>query len=291
MFNKSNSSSMKDYVAENERILKEWCNSYVQENPTEKEREWYFANDGIMYMGNVVSDDGFTSFCKWKREKSGKENELWTNESLRILYLTKDQNTNDDYAWDVRSESYRYPKEEYKEYLDTKNSFFRNIAYSLYGIINTTADTTIQYEDIIDKEVLKMLKDKIFARINCKKEVGYSSCSNLSLRKAIEKDSDFLKRQILNLDADIFVCCGYSENIEESGNLMLNFLNAIGYDFKQEKGDKIGEWIYYDKDKNKLAINLYHPSYSGFDYDGMVTAYSEFLKLHPIFLKSHRDGK
>jgi hypothetical protein len=288
---------MKDYVEENERILKEWCDWYVNNNqtryPTCTNLRDYFAPDGIMYKGDVKPEprsfeNGKTGF-RWKREKSEKENELWTNEPLRILYLTKDQNTNDDYAWDVRSESYRYPKEEYKEYLDTKNSFFRNIAYSLYGIINTTPNNPIYYEDIIDEEVLKLLNDRIFARINCKKEVGYSSCSNSSLRKAIEIDSDFLKRQILNLDADIFVCCGYSENNEESGNLMLNFLNTIGYDFKQEKGDKIGEWIYYDKDKNKLAINTYHPSYSGFDYDEMVLAYSEFLKSHPYFTKSHRD--
>ena len=36
------------------------------------------------------------------------ENSLWEAAPLRILYLTKDQNTSGSETWDVRSESYRH---------------------------------------------------------------------------------------------------------------------------------------------------------------------------------------
>ena len=59
----------------------------------------------------------------------------------------------------------------------------------------------------------------------------------------------------------------------------------MGYNFKEQDDDK---WIYYDLDNNKLIINSYHLSYSGFDYNGLITAYSKFLKKHPDFINSHR---
>ena len=42
---------MKDYVAENERILNEWRES------NEKRGEKHFADDGIMYRGTIEEYD------------------------------------------------------------------------------------------------------------------------------------------------------------------------------------------------------------------------------------------
>lgn len=289
---------MKDYVGENERILNEWRKSYVDANqkfyPNCSNLGDYFANDGIMYKGELKEETrkygNGVSLFRWRREPSKKENEMWENAPLRVLFLTKDQNTCDDVAWDVRSESFRYPQKEYKKYLDTKNIFYRNIAYSLYGIMSTSATFMVSYENIEDDKVVQLLEKSIFARINCKKEVGYSSCSNSTLKDAIDNDSEFLKQQILNVDADIFVCCGYSNKVEQSGNIMLNFLNTIGYNFKRLEEKNMGGWIYYDNEnnRNKIAINSYHPSFPGFDYNGLIFAYSEFLKKHPDFTQSHR---
>ena len=170
-------------------------------------------------------------------------------------------------------------------YLDTNNIFFRNLAYSLYGIVNTKpgcpADYTFKNED-----ALALVDNQIFARINCKKEVGVEKCDNRILQEAIydENNYHFLKQQVLNLDADLFICCGYSKSIENTGNHMLNFLNTIGYKFKAE----IEDWIYYDEEHNKAAINSYHPSYPRFNYDGMMAAYSAFLQKHRVFNISHR---
>lgn len=286
-----------DYVAENERILNEWCERFVEDKKDDEaykgyKIEDYFAKDGIMFKGKFLPDrknypDGKSVF-RWKRDCSGEENSLWTIAPLRILYLTKDQNSYGDVAWDVRSESFRYRDENFNPeemWLDTGVTFYRNLVYSLYGIMNSTANIQIGYNDFTDKEAVYFTDKQIFARINCKKEVGEDKCPDNVLFDVIKRDKFFLERQINNLDADIFVCCGYSQSIPDSGNRMLNLLNSIGYHFKPQDEEK---WIFYDSDKNKVAINSYHLSYLRFDYVGMMSAYHEFLKNHPDFTKSHR---
>lgn len=287
---------MKNYVAENERILKEWRNAYVNNNqskyPDCTNLHKYFTPDGIMFKGDFLPDrrnysDGKSVF-RWKRNCSGEENTLWTKAPLRVLFLTKDQNSNEDIAWDVRSESFRYRDENYKPeemWLDTGVAFYRNLVYSLYGILKTTIDQPQDYNKFTDKDALSFVDKQIFARINCKKEVGNDKCPDDVLLDAINRDKSFLERQINGLDADIFICCGYSQSIPDTGNRMLNLLNSIGYHFKPQDEEK---WIFYDSGKNKVAINSYHLSYLRFDYVGMISAYHEFLKKHPAFTDSHR---
>lgn len=280
---------MKDYVAENERILNDWREKYIKENqslyPNCPNLGDYFANDGIMFMGKIVWDK---KAYRWKRSKNKKtENAVWDKEPLRVLYLTKDQNTGYDVAWDVRSESFINPRSDLENPRLHKLSFFKNLAYSLYGILKTKACCPML--NFTDEAALSFSLKQSFARINCKKEVGEDKCPNDILKKSIDNDKDNLKQQILNLDADIFVCCGYSESIKPTGSHILNALNEIGYDFEQDSVEETGEWIYYDKKNNKVAINSYHLSYPGFDCNGLITAYSKFLKNHPDFTKSHRE--
>lgn len=287
---------MKNYVAENERILKEWRNAYVNNNqskyPDCTNLHEYFTPDGIMFKGEFLPDrrnysDGKSVF-RWKRNCCGEENTLWANAPMRVLYLTKDQNSYGDVAWDVRSESFRYRDENYKPdemWLDTGVAFYRNLVYSLYGILKTTIDQPQDYNNFTDKDALSFVDKQIFARINCKKEVGNDKCPDDVLLDAINRDKSFLERQINNLDADIFICCGYSQSIPDTGNRILNLLNSIGYHFKPQDEEK---WIFYDLDKNKVAINSYHLSYLRFDYVGMISAYHEFLKRNPAFTDSHR---
>jgi hypothetical protein len=285
---------LKDYVAENQRILDKWRNEYVQKNkgdwPEYYNLHEYFAPDGIMYKGEFCGEeryfkdeekDCYYRLFRWVRISCGEENVLWSKAPLRVLFLTKDQNTGGNPAWDVRSESFRYISEEYKPdemWLDTNNAFYRNLVYTLYGILKTTVEQPICYNDFKDKDALAFVDKQIFARINCKKEVGGKECKNPILKKAIDRDRDFLKQQILNLDADIFVCCGLMA-------FMPDFLNEMGYEFAPQDKDK---WIYYDSKHNKVAINSYHLSYLRFDYVGMISAYHEFLKRNPAFTDSHR---
>ena len=258
---------MKDYVEENDRILKEWQKS------NEEHDETNFADDGIMYRGIFEENDCGTERYSDKE----KENKLWNEAPLRILFLTKDQNAGGDDAWDVRGETG-----------SLSYAFFRNLMYQLYGLVNTKPHYKEGYT-FSQEEAIQLYKSFPIARINAKKEAGYSSVSNNTLKYYIERDGEFLKKQILNLDADIIICCGYSENIEDSGNLLLNFLKqACYYNLKKLDDDS---WIYYDDKQNKIAINNWHLSArinSENWYDQLIDAYYRFLKEHPDFSKSHR---
>ena len=162
--------------------------------------------------------------------------------------------------------------------------------YQLYGLVNTKPGYKSDYK-FTNEQAIELYNTFPIARINAKKEAGVSSVSNHTLKKYIERDGKFLKEQIQNLDADIIVCCGYSENIEESGNLLLNFLkNECDYNLTKQDDDG---WIYYDDNENnpKIAINNWHFSARKSSeewYNQITDAYHRFLEKHPDFIKLHR---
>ena len=257
----------KDFVKENQEILARW----KQSNETRYE-ETNFAPDGIMFRGEIVD------YESWRERESGSENEIWTNAPLRILFLTKDQNAGSEDAWDVRGE------------IGTLSyAFYRNLFYQLYGLANTTAKDTISYDDFCNEDAEELYMTFPLARINVKKEAGSSSISNYALEYYLNRDQNFIKEQVTNLDADIIVCCGYSESVKDSGNLLLNFLNEkCGYNFVKQAEDN---WIYFDETRNKLAINNWHLSVRSSSesiYNEMITAYKNFLIQYPDFTNSHR---
>ena len=267
-----------DYVKENERILKEW------RKRNEERGEKHFADDGIMYRGTIGSIKNGTE----RYESDNKqENKMWNEAPLRILFLTKDQNAGkagEEYdAWDVRGETGKL-----------SYAFFRNLMYQLYGLVNTKPGYKADY-NFTNEQAIELYNSFPIARINAKKEAGTSSISNYTLRDYIERDKDLLKKQILNLDADIIICCGYSDYVEGSGNLLLNFLKKECYNYLDNKDDNgwIDDdgWIYYDKKNTKIAINNWQFSAimsSEEWYEQITDAYHRFLEKHPNFIKSHR---
>jgi len=257
---------MKDYVAENERILNEWRKN------NEKNGETNFADDGIMYRGKIEEFDYGTE----RFSDEDQENKMWNEAPLRFLFLTKDQNAGGYDAWDVRGETG-----------NLSYAFFRNLMYQLYGLVNTRPGYKADYK-FTNEQAIELYNSFPIARINAKKEAGVSSVSNHTLKYYIERDSRYLKEQILNLDADIIVCCGYSENVEESGNLLLNFLKKECYPGLNKQDNN---WIYFDEENNNIAINNWHLSARlGAEewYNQITNAYHHFLEKHPNFIKSHR---
>ena len=109
------------------------------------------------------------------------------------------------------------------------------------------------------------------------------SCSDEKLSTAINTYKDYLREQVCNLDADLFICCG-SHNDK---NIILENLNA----FYDNKFKWIGYATWYNEEDNKVAIDSYHLSYmkGGYQqrYEDIVKTYFNFLKYHPDFLK-HR---
>lgn len=275
---------MKDYITENERVLKEWQKSYVNKNqskyPNCTNLGDYFAFDGIMNMGEFkIKNDGTI----W-RDVCGNENEMWNECPLRILFLTKDENTNDDEAWDVRTETF-YKK---GNGLPSQNKtvsdsfFYQNEVCLLYGLLNTTPEKMIMYDDFSWEKALSCSGNAIFARINCKKEVGYGTLSNKKLEEAIKDKEyfDYLKDQILNLDADILVCCGN----QNDQNIILNTIYSIyenEFDYVNCVEGK-GTGMHYNTKRNKLAIDAYHLA---FFKGGLEARYNETVGMYYEFLK------
>jgi hypothetical protein len=159
--------------------------------------------------------------------------------------------------------------------------------YHLYGLVNTKPGYKADYK-FTNEQAIELYNSFPIARINAKKEAGVSSVSNYTLKYYIERDGVFLKKQILNLDADIIIFCGYSDNIEESGNLLLNFLIKECY---HNLNKLVDNWIYFDEEHNKIAINNCHLSArlsSEEWYNQITNAYYRFLEKHTNFIKSHR---
>ena len=266
-----------NFVEKNDSILQKW-----KEHIEKFEKNPKFASDGIMFRGAIEQR---STGENERYSNPEKENELWENAPIRYLFLTKDQNAGDDEkkakAWDVRSETGRSNTDS----CSIRYLFYRNLMYILYGIINSE-DTLCGYEDFTNEQAIQTYDNAPLARINVKKQAGGSSIDNMTLKEHIERYKEFLVEQITALDADVLICCGYSESIEDTGNIILNFLNKEIYNFT-----KINEWIYYDDKTKKVAINAWHLSYRGVSqqefFEGLVSAYHQFVIKHPDFIK-HR---
>lgn len=265
-----------DYVKKNEDILHRWEQEYIKRGHNVS-----FTPDGIMYRGKEDWDE-----ANWVHTQSGKENELWANVPLRILFLTKDQNGGEDHSnwWDLRGDSYHHPDSDFEEYrLYKQYAFNTNIVNILYGLVKTIPDKMINFEDIKEQEALMLADSYPYARINCKKETGGPDCIDEVLLNAIDDYRDFLQEQIRNLDADILVCCGNNND----NNIILNSLN----EFYNGKFKWIDYATWYNEEDNKLAIDLYHLSHRYYArkkmYEDAIIPYHKFIQKHPDFTK-HR---
>ena len=253
-----------DYVKMNQVLLDEWRAKFIQDKQADKDYDdWtqedlstLFAEDGIMNKGKMYKKDNII----WR--ESGNENEMWSNAPIRILFLTKDENA--DIAWDVRSETFYAKGLELPitDYQVSSSFFYQNEVCLLYGLLKSNLENGYQeFNDFTWEEALRFSDEQIFARINLKKEIGGGKLDNKDLQEAINKYFDYIKRQIVLLDADVFICCGS----QSDNNILLNTLYDI-----------------YEK-RNKLAIDAYHLAYGrkgglSARYAEIVGAYFDFIK-------------
>lgn len=302
---------MKDYnyVAKNQSILNEWFEKFVADKKNdEKYKECdnfkdYFAPDGIMNKGDFFIDIDNDEAVR--RKESGKENELWSDCPLRVLFLTKDEHANvawdvhtetfHEKAWDVRTETFYEKGYGVPPHNKTVSGsfFYQNEACLLYGLLNTkpTEDGMMKYNAFSWEKALEFSDETIFARINCKKEIGGATISNNLLKDAINKYYKYLKEQILNLDADILVCCGSNNQ-----NIILDTVYSI-YKDEFEYVDCVegqGSGMHYNAKRKKLAIDAYHLAHSRpkcKGSDALEERYYETIEMYHKFLKYLKEGK
>lgn len=218
------------------------------------------------------------------------ENELWDNAPVRILFLTRDQNVKDRFAWDSRINSFRKKNSAKEDNILAKTpAFAKRMAYITYGLANSTDNELVPLDYIRrhQSEMVKFLDSFPFAHVNCKKEGGGASCPDELLKKACEEYDYYLEQQIRNIDADVIVCCGSTDGgyRVDKGNYALDFLNHHGYNFDDLGCSRYSD-IYYDAKRNKLAIDSNHLSYTSVSdqeiYDQDVETYHNFLVDPPI---------
>ncbi|MBR0295948.1 MAG: hypothetical protein IJQ95_00955 [Paludibacteraceae bacterium] len=282
---------IKDYVGNNDQILEEWKAKFLHIRGVEN--EWKFAPDGIMNKGDFDKKAFLKDGVWWRKrsdQKGTKENDLWSNAPLRILFLTKDENLYDGdiSAWDVREETFYANSKEREQNAISGSFFYQNEMCMLYGLLHTDLQNGLcDYEDFSWKEALDFSNEQIFARVNCKKEGGESTLNNKDLQDAIDKDFDLLKRQIIALDADIFICCG-SQN---ENNIILNALYAIydnEFNYVPYRTDR-GTGTHYNAKHNKLAFDAYHLAYNR--CGGLKARYYETVEAYFEFIKYLKESK
>ena len=183
----------------------------------------YFSNDGILVEG------------------------LWKQANPKIAFLLKESN---DSFCDIRGSGWgpngNSPK------------FWRNLNQWTY----ITTECLNNRECILDKTIAeKEKKLEAVAYINIKKKAECRSdyeSSDPDIHNYIDRDWEFLNRQIEIIAPDVLFCCGTFRYLE-----------------RKIKCEQISERIYYFR--NLLVVDFYHPSSAFLSYE------SNFKLLHEMF--------
>lgn len=246
---------MRNFNKELDELFVEW--------ETKSKGDGYngFCRDGLMLKGKIFKGkEGY-----WGRTE-GNENELWQNAPKRILFLMKDPNGN--------------PNEDMRSWIgrqhasDITNRFFKNISFWLYGLNDLTRFGYYKcFEEInVVEKYSKCFDELPFSIVNCKKESGGSRIQPETLLFHVSKYGKFLSKQLEILNPDIIVCGGGSGTVLSIArkNIYTN-LEFI----------RINDWIYYNKENDKVLIDSFHPSsiisYEEI-YNDMMSSYLEHLK-------------
>lgn len=291
---------MKDYQRTNNQILEEMkqemVNRMIREDmPESKQQEIRlqiedtFCFDGIMFKGELCLNE----IGDIIRTSSKKDNTLWENNlSKNVLFITKEPNLSGGYAWDQRCDSFRKRGCTIEQPILIGHSLNKRIAYIIYGLKSVlgTPLKFIEFEKIPKENILEVIDQYPFARINLKKTGGTGMADDKKVLAEANAYKDYLKRQIENINPKIIICCSNSRN---KNMILEDFINSCGYDFKWTEVE--GIWI--DKARNILAIDSYHLSYCGiydkkdnkrYDdktcYNDIVKRLYEYLISHPNFL-------
>lgn len=267
---------MNRYFEREESLFAEW-ESRLQQNEPDAD----FVPDGLLYRGPIeyVDKDGFGFWTRYV----GNEADQWDSANIRLLVLTKDLN-DEDGGWDIREETGRLNNTGSEVIKTCRKYIYPNLTIWAYGLLNAANGRGISEYDMIPSwdELREFYETAPIARVNCKKSVGASSCSNSLLNHHLQTYGDLLLQQIQMYDADIILCCGGSGLIKDF--VKRNYLLDL---------QKISEsgWVYYSPSRNKVVIDSYHPScrYSTKSmYEDMMDDMNKFLDNYAEFLNKHR---
>ena len=244
----------------------------------------FCINGGLLFRGSFSLHEPYNGSCKWKREE-GNEEELWKTSNRRIMILTKDLNDSDG-GWDIRQEN--CGRKDVPESMMMENkvnykdiSFYRKLKRWIYALSVSSNETDIPSFEFVkshSSELAHFYEEAPLVRINCKNTIGSNTVSNTKLKYYINRDSNFLTKQIKLYQANIIICCGH----QNGENTILNSLVRKAYP-DINLVDKTGEWIYHSEQSNVLVIDSYHPTATNngdkWQYEELVLNFFKAVKL------------
>ena len=247
-----------NYNEELNKLFEKW------ELVSEKAGFYGFCRDGLMQKGEIFNVTGTDDKVYWGRN-SGNENETWDRSKKKIAFLMKDTNAN--------------PNEDSREWIGRQNrdlithKFFKSISLWLLGLSSFKQDGDyLPFKDAnVGKKYTQAFDEVPLAIVNCKKESGVGKIDNSELWQHAYNFKDYLRKQFEILAPNIIICGGGSGTV-------LRIAKEIIYPDLVFK--KTNDWIYYNKEKDIVLIDSYHPSamipYEN-TYNGMMEGYKELI--------------
>lgn len=260
---------LKGILEQNEELLQKMKTALKPENG-------HFVEDGLLYRGDIHYD----VYGNWKRNPSGQEDALWESAPLRVMFLMKDY-TNESMD-DIRCETGRKNDVTKGQDYIKRDAFTMNIVYWLYGLTHLTNNPSVFFSEIEEgSKCFRFYERYPLLRLNCKKVSGGSTCSDKMLQKYLDYPmySNILEDQIRLFNANVIVCCG-------GGGLIARFVMDRCYNTDNWKQFD-GESLWYDETNERLVINPYHPSFTGYTrrklFEGITTPFLRFVNANPTF--------
>lgn len=272
------------YNADLNKLFDEWLASY------EADERHLFCKDGLV--------------VKYKEENSGYDiNEKWHEAERKIMFIVKD--CPDRWEHDTRRLLVGYENDEksQRNALKTRNlkgrtGHFKNIARMLYGLWNMTENNKgeeLNEQAKSDDAIIRAFNDIPFAYVEAKKLAGGKGCTPARLRKALERDGEFLSREINILRPNIIVCCDSNGDVFNS--VVKNYFQGQvpcvddqwDYVYELEDGRKcnFGCKLYYYKKKGVLLFQSYHPTRLGKPewqiYERVLSPFRRFFSKYKDF--------
>lgn len=260
------------YFAQLNGLFQEWMQDLSGE-----ERN-LFCKDGLMLKA-------------YKTEKS--IDTLWDESPRRVMFILKDKNTpdgDDTRLWPVDGKHGIEIRELHGGNIE-QTGFFPNIARILYGL---TVET-IGYSQLEMQKVKDNWNALPFAFVEAKKLAGYSSIKQQELQKAIDKDGDFLMREIEILNPNIIVCCDAEDTQFDyiAKRLELQEIDKdeiITIDYKYPIPPYFNCHLRYYPTQKKAIIKSYHPTRTGkagdwIIYEKVISPFRQLINNHNIKFK------
>ena len=250
----------------------------------------------IQWM-EALSGEQRKLFCKdGLLVKAGKPldfvDEKWKNAPRRVAFLLKDKNTpdGDDIRLWLTDKKHGENSRQLSGGQVGRTDFLPNIARMLYGLLVTKRNDRLGFDKVQStkmNEVKEMWNNEPFALIETKKLAGYSSVSKSEMQKAIDKDKDFLTRELNILKPNIIICCDADDsqfNFVTQTYLAGKDAKKIEYSYPNANIRPCCLW-YYPTEK-VIVIKSYHPTRRGkanwMIYERVISPFHELLKQYSI---------